>query len=99
MEHCHANRILPLPPAEAIAAAVAELTIRPLAIPSALSRSRAQEAAERLQRDAERDPDLRRAGELLDLARRLERATPHTLRHSYLVQAIHLIQAIHVVCS
>jgi integrase/recombinase XerC len=43
---------------------------------------RAREAAERLQHDAEREGDLARAGELLDLARRLETATPHTLRHS-----------------
>jgi integrase/recombinase XerC len=43
---------------------------------------RAREAAERLQRDAEREGDLVRAGELLDLARRLLTATPHTLRHS-----------------
>jgi site-specific recombinase XerD len=43
---------------------------------------RAHEAAERLQRDAEREADLARAGELLDLARRLLAATPHTLRHS-----------------
>ena len=43
---------------------------------------RAHEAAERLQRDAEREADLASAGELLDLARQLEMATPHTLRHS-----------------
>jgi integrase/recombinase XerC len=43
---------------------------------------RAREAAERVQRDAEREADLTRAGELLDLARRLLAATPHTLRHS-----------------
>jgi site-specific recombinase XerD len=43
---------------------------------------RAQEAAERLRRDAERESDLARMGELLDLARRLGAATPHTLRHS-----------------
>jgi site-specific recombinase XerD len=43
---------------------------------------RAREAAERLQRDAEREGDLARAGELLDLARWLETATAHTLRHS-----------------
>jgi integrase/recombinase XerC len=35
-----------------------------------------------LQRDAEREGDLARASDLLDLARRLETATPHTLRHS-----------------
>jgi integrase len=43
---------------------------------------RASEAAARLQLDAEREPDLARAGTLLDLARRLASATPHTLRHS-----------------
>jgi site-specific recombinase XerD len=43
---------------------------------------RASEAAERLRRDAERESDLARVGELLDLARRLGAATPHTLRHS-----------------
>ena len=43
---------------------------------------RAQEAAKRLQLDAEREPELARAGVLLDLARRLSAATPHTLRHS-----------------
>jgi integrase len=43
---------------------------------------RAREAAERLQRDAEREGDLARAGELLNLVRRLLAATPHTLRHS-----------------
>jgi len=43
---------------------------------------RAHEAAERLRLDAEREPDLVRAGVLSDLARRLMEATPHTLRHS-----------------
>jgi site-specific recombinase XerD len=43
---------------------------------------RAREAAERLQSDAEHEADLARADELLDLARRLLAATPHTLRHS-----------------
>ena len=43
---------------------------------------RAREAAVRLQADAEREGDLARAGQLLDLARRLTVATPHTLRHS-----------------
>jgi hypothetical protein len=37
-----------------------------------------RKAAERLQRDTEREGDLARAGELLDLARRLLAATPHT---------------------
>jgi integrase len=43
---------------------------------------RAHAAAERLQRDAEHEPDLARVGEMLELARRLLTATPHTLRHS-----------------
>jgi len=43
---------------------------------------RAHQAAERLQLDAEREPDLAQAGVLSDLARRLLNATPHTLRHS-----------------
>jgi site-specific recombinase XerD len=43
---------------------------------------RAHTAAERLRQDAEREADLVRAGEMLDLARRLRTATPHTLRHS-----------------
>jgi site-specific recombinase XerD len=51
---------------------------------------RAHEAAERLQRDAEREGDLARASELLDLARRLLSATPHTLRHSLARRMIEL---------
>jgi site-specific recombinase XerD len=43
---------------------------------------RANEAAVRLQLDAKREPDLARAGVLLDHARRLATATPRTLRHS-----------------
>jgi len=43
---------------------------------------RAHQAAARLRTDAQAVPSLARVGELLDLARRLEQATPHTLRHS-----------------
>jgi site-specific recombinase XerD len=43
---------------------------------------RAHEAAARLRADAQTVPSLARIGELLDLAQRLEQATPHTLRHS-----------------
>lgn len=43
---------------------------------------RAHEAAQRLRADAERIASLERVGEMLDLAQRLEMATPHTLRHS-----------------
>jgi integrase len=82
LEHCYIRPHTTTSPADVITAAVAELTTRPPATRSALSHSRAQEAAERLQRDAECDPDLGSAGELLDLARHLVTATPHTLRHS-----------------
>jgi hypothetical protein len=41
---------------------------------------RAHEAAARLRADAQTVPSLARIGELLDLAQRLEQATPHTLR-------------------
>jgi site-specific recombinase XerD len=44
--------------------------------------ARAHEAATRLQADALREPSLERAGAMLELARRLQSATPHTLRHS-----------------
>jgi site-specific recombinase XerD len=43
---------------------------------------RAHEAARRLRDDAEAVTSLERVGEMLDLAQRLEAATPHTLRHS-----------------
>jgi integrase/recombinase XerC len=43
---------------------------------------RAHEAAQRLRADAEAVASLERVGEMLDLAQRLEAATPHTLRHS-----------------
>lgn len=43
---------------------------------------RAHEAAERLRADAKTISSLERIGMLLDLAQRLEHATPHTLRHS-----------------
>jgi site-specific recombinase XerD len=43
---------------------------------------RAHEAARRLRADAEAVTSLERTAEMLDLARRLEAATPHTLRHS-----------------
>lgn len=43
---------------------------------------RAHEAAQRLRADAEAVVSLERVGEMLDLAQRLEAATPHTLRHS-----------------
>jgi site-specific recombinase XerD len=43
---------------------------------------RAREAAARLEADAARESSLERAGIMLDLARRLMSATPHTLRHS-----------------
>jgi integrase/recombinase XerC len=43
---------------------------------------RSHEAAERLRTDASTIPSLDRRNELLDLARRLDEATPHTLRHS-----------------
>jgi integrase/recombinase XerC len=43
---------------------------------------RAHEAAERLRTDAKAAESLERTGEMLDLAQRLEAATPHTLRHS-----------------
>lgn len=43
---------------------------------------RAHEAAERLRADASKMTSLERTAELLDLARRLEETTPHTLRHS-----------------
>jgi integrase/recombinase XerC len=45
-------------------------------------RARATEAATRLQADAAREPLLERVGAMLELARRLQTATPHTLRHS-----------------
>ena len=43
---------------------------------------RAHEAAERLRTDAASVTSLERIAELLDFARRLDDATPHTLRHS-----------------
>lgn len=43
---------------------------------------RAREAAERIRIDAEEVVSLERVSELLDLAQRLDQATPHTLRHS-----------------
>jgi site-specific recombinase XerD len=43
---------------------------------------RSHEAAERLRTDASTITSLARRNELLDLARRLDEATPHTLRHS-----------------
>lgn len=43
---------------------------------------RAQEAAARLRLDAASVSSLERVGIMLDLAQRLEQATPHTLRHS-----------------
>jgi site-specific recombinase XerD len=43
---------------------------------------RAHEAARRLRADAEAVASLERVAEMLDLAQRLEAATPHTLRHS-----------------
>jgi len=43
---------------------------------------RSREAAERLRADASAVTSLERQGELLDLARRLDDTTPHTLRHS-----------------
>jgi len=43
---------------------------------------RAHEAAQRLRTDTEAVASLERVGEMLDLAQRLEAATPHTLRHS-----------------
>lgn len=43
---------------------------------------RAQESAARLRLDAQSVASLERSGAMLDLARRLESATPHTLRHS-----------------
>jgi integrase/recombinase XerC len=43
---------------------------------------RAHEAARRLRADAEAVTSLERTAEMLDLAQRLEAATPHTLRHS-----------------
>jgi site-specific recombinase XerD len=43
---------------------------------------RAHEAAQRLRTDAEKVELLERVGEMLDLAQRLEAATPHMLRHS-----------------
>jgi site-specific recombinase XerD len=43
---------------------------------------RAHEAARRLRADAEAVASLERVGVMLDLAQRLEVATPHTLRHS-----------------
>lgn len=45
-------------------------------------RARATEAAERLERDAPKEPDLERAGRMLVHAAALRRATPHMLRHS-----------------
>lgn len=45
-------------------------------------RQRAAEAADRLEQDAQRMASLDRAGDLLELARKLRQATPHTLRHS-----------------
>jgi len=46
-------------------------------------RQRATEAAERLEQDAQRMASLDHAGKLLELARKLRQATPHTLRHSF----------------
>ena len=43
---------------------------------------RARAAADRLRADIKAVSSLERAGELLDLAQRLDQATPHTLRHS-----------------
>ena len=43
---------------------------------------RAHEAAQRLRTDTEAVASLERVGVMLDLAQRLEAATPHTLRHS-----------------
>jgi len=43
---------------------------------------RAHAAAERLRADAKTISSLERVGMMLDLAQRLEQATPHTLRHS-----------------
>jgi site-specific recombinase XerD len=43
---------------------------------------RAREAAQRLRADAETVTSLERSAAMLDLAQRLEVATPHTLRHS-----------------
>lgn len=43
---------------------------------------RTQEAAERLRAEAKAVSSLERAGVLLNLAHQLDRATPHTLRHS-----------------
>jgi site-specific recombinase XerD len=43
---------------------------------------RAREAAQRLREDAEKVTSLERSAAMLDLAQRLEMATPHTLRHS-----------------
>jgi site-specific recombinase XerD len=43
---------------------------------------RAHEAAERLRSDAQKISSLERIGVMLDLAQRLDKATPHTLRHS-----------------
>ena len=43
---------------------------------------RAHEAAERLRADAKTMSSLEEVSQLLDLAQRLESATPHTLRHS-----------------
>lgn len=43
---------------------------------------RALEAAKRLRADAQRVASLEQVGKMLDLAHRLEQATPHTLRHS-----------------
>lgn len=40
------------------------------------------QAAARLRIEAGREPRLEQAARLLDLAQRVERATPHTLRHS-----------------
>ena len=45
-------------------------------------KQRAVEAAERLEQDAKRALSLDQAGRLVELARKLRKATPHTLRHS-----------------
>src|SRR5258708_39078070 len=41
-----------------------------------------QQAARQLRTEAQRERDIRRREELLDVARRLEMVTPHMLRHS-----------------
>ncbi len=41
-----------------------------------------QGAAQQLRSEAQRERDIKRSESLQDLARRLERVTPHMLRHS-----------------